>query len=106
MAVLGPTLQGRRLNALYAAAAAPEGPATPALQHKMQDRVLWASALAMGGTMLGIVALMTLKPDWIEAIAIIVVAALLGLMAGLALARPSPSLAESRPSYEQTSSRS
>jgi hypothetical protein len=49
---------------------------------------------------------MTLKPDWIEAIAIIVVAALLGLMVGLALARPGPSLAKSQFSYEQTISRS
>jgi hypothetical protein len=107
MAILGPTLQGRRLSALYAeAVAAPDGPVTSALQHKIQDRVSWASVLAMGGTMLGIVALMTLKPDWIEAIAIIVVAALLGLMVGLALARPGPSLAKSQFSYEQTISRS
>ena len=107
MAILGPVLQGSRLNALYAeAVAALDGPVTSALQSKIQDRVAWASVLAMGGTMLGIVALMTLKPDWIEAIAIIVVAAPLGLMVGLALARPGPSLAQSQPSYEQTISRS
>ena len=107
MATLGPTLQGRRLTALYAeAVAAPDGPVTSALQRKIQDRVAWGSVLTMGGTMLGIVALMTLKPDWIEAIAIIIVAALLGLMVGLALARPGTSLAESQPSYEQTISRS
>ena len=107
MAILGPTLQGRRLSALYAeAVAAPDGPVTSTLQRKIQDRVSWGSVLAMGGTMLGIVALMTLKPDWIEAIAISVVAALLGLMVGLALARPGSSLAKSQLSYEQTISRS
>lgn len=103
MAVLGTLIQGRRLEALYAeAVATPDGPAPRTLRGKIEDPVIWASVLAMGGTMLGIVALMTLKPGWIEAVAIIVVATLLGLVAGLALARKSPSLAESRSSYEQT----
>ena len=107
MAVLGTAIQGRRLEALYAeAAAAPDGPAPRTLRGKIEDRVIWASVLAMGGTMLGIVALMTLKPDWFEATAIIVVATLLGLVAGLALARKSPSLAESQPSAEPAISRS
>jgi hypothetical protein len=104
LSVLGPTVNGRRLHAIAANASA--GPVSPSLLSKLQDRVLWASVFINVATGLGIVALMTLKPDWIGAIAIIVVAAILGLVAGLSLARTSPALAASQPRYEQTASRS
>lgn len=60
----------------------------------------------MENTGIAIVVLMTLKPDWVGSVTIMVVALLLGLGAGLALGRADQGSEEPEQSYEQAASRS
>lgn len=101
--VLGPTVNGRRLGAIHAeAASAPVGPAPTTLTDKIQDPVLWSSVLAMVASAIGVVVLMTFKPGWVGALVIIVVAILVGLIAGFSLGQPRQAPAARPQPQEQT----
>lgn len=77
--ILGPLVNGRRGAALLRVAeGSPDGPLTPALRAQLCDPVLWISSTTMAGAMVGIIALMTLKPGFVGALIILIVALILG----------------------------
>jgi uncharacterized membrane protein len=87
MSGLGSTVQGRRMPAIHAAAAAlPDGPMPEQLRAQVVDPVMWTAIGGSAGSGLGIVFLMTTKPGWVGSILVIVVAALVGAGAGRAAA--------------------
>jgi hypothetical protein len=80
ISILGPLINARRLRALASAAQADSSTTpSPALSCLINDPVLFTSGTTMGVVGLGIVCLMVVKPNLIASLAIIVVAALLGL---------------------------
>jgi hypothetical protein len=88
MLPLGPAINRRRLVAIYRASqAAPAGSLSPELQAQRDDPVLWASIWVFVGATSGILALMTIKPDWPGSLGTMVVAVVLSLSIG-AFARP------------------
>lgn len=79
MGILGPTINARRMKAIYASArATPDGPVPASLKKLINNRVLWTSVMAMSFVDLGIIYLMTIKPGWIETIVVMIVAAAAG----------------------------
>ena len=90
--------QGRRLSALRKSAAAqPENaPVTGALWAQAHDAVIWVSVNASATVAIGIVYLMTLKPDALGSVIALVIALIVGLAFGfLTQGRPAaaPALA-------------
>jgi len=82
---LGPAINDRRLKALaQATAEAPAGPLSASLLKQRDDRVLWASCCIFAAILIGIVFLMTVKPDLIGSIATVVVAFALGCILSVA----------------------
>jgi hypothetical protein len=80
ISILGPLINSRRLGALASTAQADSSTTpSPALSRLINDPVLFTSGTTMGMVGLGIVCLMVVKPNLIASLAIIVVAALLGL---------------------------
>lgn len=83
MAALGSTVQGRQWQKVEKAADdLADGPVPETLRRLINDPVAWAS---MGGALfgaVGVVALMTIKPGWVAAIAIVTLAYAVGGVAG------------------------
>jgi hypothetical protein len=83
MAALGPTIAGRRLKAIHGAVETiPEGPLPASLQKAIDDPVLWTYMQIAPMIALGIVCLMTVKPDWIGALAVAIVFPVAGFIIG------------------------
>ena len=79
LAALGAALTGQRMAALGRATAAARGPLSPDLRQRLRDPLLWTSARTRAAIAVGIVFLMTVKPNLEGALLTIGVAALLGL---------------------------
>jgi hypothetical protein len=91
MAILTVALSARRLAAIGRAVAAERGPATPALRDALLHPLLWVGIRARVGIALGIIFLMTVKPDLGGSLLVIGLAAIVGLASALpALGRPRP----------------
>lgn len=88
MAVLGATVQGRRWQMVGKAADdLPDGPVPASLRRLIDDPVGWSS---MGGAVfavVGVVALMTIKPGLAASVAIATIAYAVGGLAGWMLVR-------------------
>ena len=81
IAALGGLSTGRLLPGILRALGSESGPISDALRDRMSAPILSASVRARTALALGIVFLMTTKPDVVGAIATMVVAAALGLVA-------------------------
>ena len=83
MALMGATVQGKRWQMVgKAAEELPDGPVPESLRQRIDDPVAWSS---MGGSVcaaVGVVSLMTIKPGWVAAIAIVTIAYAIGALAG------------------------
>ena len=80
LSVQGPLVAGRRGHAVKAALMANgPGPLGPEAQRMTRDRALWSAAMTNLAVVLGIIWVMTVKPDWAGAIATLVVAYAVGL---------------------------
>jgi hypothetical protein len=94
LGVLGPAINGRRLQAIHLAVeVAPDGEVPASLQQRLSDPILRAYALIPGFLLLGVVGLMTLKPDWIGSGVVLVMAFVVSLIAGQ-LSRGTPHQAQ------------
>lgn len=83
MAPIGPLVVERRLRHIAnVAAQTPDGPLSSELQQRVGDPIIGAGLSLMLALLLGIIALMTIKPMLRGAIATMVAAALVGLIAG------------------------
>jgi hypothetical protein len=81
--VLGAVINAPRIKAIQKAVeAAPAGPVPASLQKLISDPVLRAYALIPGFMALGAVSLMTLKLDWIGSAVVIIIALIVGIVAG------------------------
>jgi hypothetical protein len=84
----GALLNGRRLEAIRAAVgAAPAGAVPPGLRRQILDPVLWTSVQGSAAVAVGIVYLMTLKPDLTGSLVALVIAAALGVASALPIWR-------------------
>ncbi len=83
IAVVGASLTGLRIGAVGRAAAAESGPLSPALRQRLHDPLLWTSVQTRTAIALGIVFLMTVKPDLAGALVTIGIAVVLGLASAL-----------------------
>jgi hypothetical protein len=84
LAIGAPVTQGRRLAALRRSAAAqPESaPVTDALWAQAHDAVTWVSVNASAALAIGIVYLMTLKPDALGSVIALLIAPVVGMVFG------------------------
>lgn len=91
MAALGPTVQGKRWQLVEATAdELPDGLVPESLRRLIDDPVAWSS---MGGSVfavVGVVALMTIKPGWTASVAIAVAAYAVGGASGWMFVRRGP----------------
>ena len=86
LAPVGPLVIERRLHAIAnLAAEAPDGPLSSQMQRRIADPVMGAGLTMMISWLLGIAFLMTTKPLLNEAVLVMIVAALLGVVAGAPL---------------------
>jgi hypothetical protein len=92
LAIAGPTVQGRRTDAITAAAREGSGPPSADLVARVNDPVLRVATLVSTWLALGIVFLMTRQPDWTGAWVALVVFGVIGLVASLLVARLGPRL--------------
>lgn len=83
IAILGATLTGLRLGPIERAAAAERGQMSPALRQRLGDPLLWTSITTRTAIALGIVFLMTIKPDLVGSSITIGIAVVLGLASAL-----------------------
>jgi hypothetical protein len=86
MGTLGGAVINRRLKAIRIASSMAEAPAgsIPAeLKRQITDSVLWTAVQMNGFTGLGVVFLMTIKPDLVGSLITLVVALVLGVVAAL-----------------------
>lgn len=91
MMVFSMVISARQLRAIRRAAAASEAPAdsvSPELRRRTQNPALWVSTQMAASTALGIVFMMTTKPDWAGSLLTMIVALALGAIAGVASAKP------------------
>jgi Predicted integral membrane protein (DUF2269) len=89
LSVLGMGVTLRRLRAIRRSAAeAASGPIPPAVQRQIHDPLLWTSAQVMGGTALGVVLLMTTKPNLAVSLLVLVAALILGVLSAQPWRRP------------------
>lgn len=89
MGALAGGVSGRRLAAIRKAAAeASDGTIPPALQRRMADPVLLTSVQTTGMIGLGVVFLMTIKPDLLGSLIALVVAIILGVLSAQPWRRP------------------
>lgn len=79
LAALGAALTGSRMAAIGRASAAESGPLSPALRQQVRDPMLWTSVQTRAAIAVGVVFLMTVKPNLGGALLTIGVAAILGL---------------------------
>ena len=83
LGVLGPVINGPRMKAIQMAVEiAPDGPVPASLRKCITDPVLRAYALIPGFMALGAVSLMTLKLDWIGSAVVVIIALIVGIIAG------------------------
>ena len=80
IASLGMVLTGRRMAPIVRAAAVEHGSLSPDLRHRLHDPLLWTSVQTRLAVALGIVFLMTVKPDLGGALLTTGAALLLGLV--------------------------
>ena len=86
LAPIGPLVVERRLHTIASlAAAAPDGPLSAQIQRRIADPVMGAGVAMMIAWLLGIVFLMTTKPLLNGAIVVMLLAAFLGILAGMPL---------------------
>jgi hypothetical protein len=83
LAAVGATLTGLRMPAIGRAVALETGPLSPALRHRLRDPLLWTSVQTRAALVLGIVFLMSVKPDLGGGLLTTGVAAVLGLASAL-----------------------
>ncbi len=81
--VLGMALAGPRMTTIERAVALEVGPVSPTLHHALRDPLLWISIQTRVAIALGIVFLMTVKPDLSGSLLTIGVAIILGLASSL-----------------------
>lgn len=79
----GAVINGGRLKALEQAASAGDGAISDALRRERANPTLRISLWTMSVAAVGIVYMMVAKPDWIGSIAALVIAVLIGAVAGL-----------------------
>lgn len=83
IAALGELLTGRRLRRVGLRTLAEDGPVTPAFARQLTDPLLTLSACVRTALALGIVFIMSTKPDRAGAVAALMIALVLGFAAGL-----------------------
>lgn len=98
IAIIGATLTGIRMVPIDRAAAAERGAVSPALHQRLNDPLLWVSLETRAAIALGIIFLMTIRPDWVGSGLTIVVAVALGLALSLLTGRRVRPKGESVPS--------
>ena len=81
--VLGVALTGRRMAPIGQSVAAESGPIPSTLRQRLDDPLLWASLRIRTAIALGIVFLMTVKPDLLGSLLTIGVASVLGVVFSL-----------------------
>jgi hypothetical protein len=87
MAVSGATVQGKRWQLVHKTAhEMADGPVPATLRGMIHDPVTWTSMCGAVFAVLGVVALMTTKPGWGLAVAIILALYVVGALVGRALA--------------------
>ncbi len=84
IAIIGGVLTGTRQGPIERAAAAERGGVSPALRQQLNDPLLWVSIELRTAIAMGIVFLMTVKPDGVGSLLTIGIA----VVAGLALSLP------------------
>lgn len=83
LGALGPVINGPRMMAIQKAVeVAPDGQVTASLQKRISDPVLRAYAPIPGFMAVGVVALMTLKLDWIVSGVVMISLLIVGLISG------------------------
>ena len=89
MGALSGGVNGRRLAAIRKAAAdAADGTLPPALQRQIADPILVIAVQTAGMIGLGVVFLMTTKPDWLGSLITLAVAVVLGVLSAQPWRRP------------------
>jgi uncharacterized membrane protein len=95
LTIVGPTVQGRRVEHIHAAVrAAPPGPLTADLVQKVRDPIMRTAMVVSTWLAIGIVFLMTRQPDWTGAWLTVVVFGLIGVGESMMLSRLGPPPAE------------
>jgi hypothetical protein len=87
IAILGATLTGLPMGTIQNAAAAESGPLSPALRQRLNDPRLWISIQIRTAIALGIVFLMTVRPDLVRSLVTIGTAVILGVASALPMWR-------------------
>jgi uncharacterized membrane protein len=93
MMVFGMVISARQLRAIRRAATTSEAPTdsiSPELRRQTHNPVLWVSTQLAASTALGIVFMMTIKPNLGGSIWTLVAALALGTIVGIASAKPHP----------------
>lgn len=86
ISLIGPSVIDRRCRRMGEAASRETGAAlSPELRRLIADPAIWISLFALNGMAIGIVWLMTTKPDWAEAIIVPSGLTLVGVFAGWAV---------------------
>lgn len=83
LAVLGAVLTGRRMAPIGKSLASVSGSLPPTLRQQMDDPLLWASLRVRTAIALGIVFLMSIKPDLVGSLIAMTVAVVIGLVFSL-----------------------
>jgi hypothetical protein len=83
LVVLAVALTGRRMAPIGQSVAAESGPISSALRQRLDDPLLWASLRIRTAIALGIIFLMTVKPNLLGSLLAIGVASVLGLVFSL-----------------------
>src|SRR3954466_4541351 len=97
LTIVGPTVQGRRVEHIYAEArAAQPGPLTGELTNKVRDPVMRTGMVLSTWLAIGIVLLMTRQPDWAGAWLTVAVFALIGIGEAMILSGVGARAAEDR----------
>jgi hypothetical protein len=97
MLAVGGLLVGRTMERLGRAAMSAEDGVLPPELAEAIARGPWIPIAAQSGMALGIVWLMTVKPEWVGSIVAIIIFALLGAVAGVAITRRPAQSSPSRP---------
>jgi hypothetical protein len=87
LSVLAVALTGRRMAAIRRAVAVEDGPVSPTLRHLLHHPLLWVAIKTRVAIALGIIFLMTVKPDLSGALLAMGIAIVLGLASALPLLR-------------------
>ena len=82
LAVVGAIGTGMRMARLEPAVNQAQGPLSDELRHRLRDPLLLISLRVRMAIVLGVAFLMTVKPTFVAAVAVVVLAAALGLLAG------------------------